>query len=126
MLRDDAANGIDDLASPAVADREVDVQARVAGRPLLRRPQNAGEIRQHLRPTHVLHPPAGLERQLVGELGDDLDEIGELLRVALGEVVGGQQVSDTTRMPRSSHQRRNSCIFAAPARCPCATVVKPA
>jgi hypothetical protein len=31
----------------------------------------------------VLHPPAGLERELVGELGDDLDEIGELLRVAL-------------------------------------------
>ena len=28
----------------------------------------------------------------------------------------------TTEMPRSSHQSRNSRIFAAPARCPCAAV----
>ena len=44
------------------------------------------------RAADVLHAPVALVRELVGELGDDLDEVGELLRVALGEIVGREQV----------------------------------
>ena len=43
----------------------------------------------------VLHPPAGLLGELVGEFRDDLDEIRQLLRVALAEVV----VRDEEREP---------------------------
>lgn len=93
MLADDAADGIHDLAPAAVRDREVDVQTRVPGRPFLRGAQRARQIRgQHLGAAHVLDTPVGFVGDRVGELGDDLDEIGELFRVALGEIVGRQEV----------------------------------
>ena len=55
--------------------------------------EHAREVgRQQVGAAHVLHAPVPLVRELVGELGDDLDEIGELLRVALAQVVVGEQV----------------------------------
>ena len=55
--------------------------------------EHAGELRrQEVGAADVLHAPVALARELVGELGDDLEEVGELLRVALGQVVGRQQV----------------------------------
>ena len=124
VLRDDAAHRVDDLVPAPVSDREVDVQPVVAARPLLGLGQHPGELGgQQVAPADVLHAPVASGRELVGELGDDLDEVGQLLRSRA--CAGCRWRAGRARRrgcPTSSHHSRNSRIFAAPARWPCAAV----
>lgn len=79
MLRDDAPHGVDDLIASAVSDGEIHVQAGVILGAVLRVGEHPCEFcGEDVGASDVLHPPVPFLRQRLGELGDDLDEVGEL------------------------------------------------
>src|SRR5690606_33024436 len=89
----DAAHGVGDLATAPIADGEVDVQAAVAGRAVVRGLQRGDErFGQALCGTDVLDAPVGGTGEVVGQVGDDLEELVELVAGASLQVVGRQQV----------------------------------
>ncbi|MBG9885012.1 hypothetical protein ABE10_00110, partial [Bacillus toyonensis] len=93
MVRHDASHRVDDLVASAVADSEVDVESRVPVGALLGLGENAGKrLGQDLCPAYVLDPPVPFVGQRIGELADDLDQVRDLSRVALDDVVRRQQV----------------------------------
>jgi hypothetical protein len=93
VLGDDAAHRVDDLTTAAVADCEIDVEPGVVLRAFLGIDEHTGELRrQQSGAAHVLDAPVALVRELIGQLRDDLDEVCQLSRVALDEVVVGEQV----------------------------------
>ncbi len=93
VLHDDRAHRIHDLVASAVSDGEIHVQTLVVLRVLLGVIQHTREFaREDVGATHVLHTPARLLRERLRELGDDLDEIFDLFRIAFAKIVAGEQV----------------------------------
>jgi hypothetical protein len=92
MLGQQRADRVGDLAPAAVADRDVDLQARLAVGALLggfQRVRGAGG-QQVQRADHLQPPRAGDRGQAVHHVLDDLQQRVQLGRRA-GQVVGGQQ-----------------------------------
>jgi len=82
------------LATPAaVADGEVHVQAALVGGAVLCRIERGDERlgQAGIRPD-MLHPPVAVVRELLRELGDDLEQVRELGARPVAEVVAREQV----------------------------------